>query len=101
MLKNGRKASDRLTEGWFQLTRPDAGGPGRQAAGRRAAVEGADVLRGQKLREDGALETLGLTAQQGGALRGHVHHFSRQERHGYGERVLKGERRGEVRTGDA
>lgn len=59
---------------WFPearcwLTRADAGSPGRQAAGRRAAVEGADVLRGQELRKDRPLETLGLTAQEGGALR--------------------------------
>lgn len=55
-------------EACFQLTRADAGSPGWKAAGRRAAVEGADVLRGQKLRKHSSLETLGLTAQEGRTL---------------------------------
>lgn len=55
--------------GLIWLTGADAGSPGRQAAGRRAAIEGADVLRGQKLGKDRSLETLGLAAQEGGALR--------------------------------
>lgn len=73
-----------------QLTGTDAGSPRRQAAGRRAAVEGADVLRRQQLREHGSLETLGLAAQQGGTLGRHVHHLPRQEGHGDGEGVLGG-----------
>lgn len=77
----------------FQLTGTDAGSPRRQAAGRRAAVEGADVLRRQELREHGSLETLGLAAQQGGTLGRHVHHLPRQEGHGDGEGVLGGNKR--------
>lgn len=57
----------------WSLTGADAGGPGRQAAGRCAAVESADILRGQEIREHGPLETLGLTAQQGRALGRYVH----------------------------
>lgn len=70
------------------LTGADAGGPGGQAAGCCAAVEGADVLRGQKLRKHSPLQALGLTAQQGRTLGRHVHDLPRQERHSHGECVL-------------
>lgn len=71
-----------------RLTGASTGGPGWQAAGSSAAVESADILGGQQLREECPLESIRLSAQHGRGLGGDVHHLPREEGHSNRERVL-------------
>lgn len=69
-------------EAW-KLTGASTGGPGWQAAGSSAAVESADILGGQQLREECPLESIRLSAQHGRGLGGDVHQLPREEGHSH------------------
>ena len=66
-----------------RLTGTSTGGPGGQTAGSSAAVESADVLGGQQLREECPLESIRLSAQHGRGLGGDVHQLPREEGHSH------------------